>query len=327
VVRNGGGTHAHRYPTNRHPVNDARDYTLEYQAHPAVHRIVQPNCNTPNLFTVIARGAALALLGGAALLAGCSISSDKPAEPPEIELPYEPPHMTVTEAPALPPVEPELVKHGPRDRKLIALTFDACSTRRPSRYDEHVVKVLIDMHVPATIFLGGKWMEDHPEQTRYLASFPQFEFGNHSFLHPHMTRVSDERVRHELEWTQDVMYSLTGRRATLFRAPYGEVDNHLVQMAAAEGFTTIQYDLASGDPDRNASKEKLIEYVSTMTHKGSIVVMHINGRGWHTAEALPEIITKLRKRGFEFVTVSELLNAHEPPIETAAKSNGNHAKP
>ena len=69
----------------------------------------------------------------------------------------------------------------------------------------------------------------------------------------------------------------------------------------------MQYDLPSGDPDTNATKEKLIEYVSTMTKNGSVIVMHMNGRGWHTAEALPEIIDRLRKRGFIFVTVSELM--------------------
>ncbi len=240
-------------------------------------------------------------------------------------LPYEPPGMKVTQAPTLPPVEPEIVNHGPRSRKLVALTFDACSTRRPSRYDERVAKVLIDMHVPATIFLGGKWMEDHPEHTRYLASFPQFELGNHTFLHPHMTEVSDERVQNELQWTQDVMYAITGRRATLFRPPYGEVDDHLVKLAAADGLTTVQYDLASGDPDKHATKDKLIEYVSTMAKPGSIVVMHINRRGWHTAEALPDIIKRLRKRGFEFVTVSQLLDANQPAGSTTASADGGHA--
>jgi peptidoglycan/xylan/chitin deacetylase (PgdA/CDA1 family) len=266
------------------------------------------------------------LLCCAVLAAGCSMSNDEPVEQ-EVALPYEPPQTSVTQAPPLPPVEPQLVKHGPRDRKLIALTFDACSTKRPSRYDERVAKVLIDMNVPATIFFGGKWMEDHPEHTRYLASFPQFELGNHTFLHPHMTRVADTRARDELEWTQDVMYSLTGRRATLFRAPYGEVNDHLVHLAAAEGLTTIQYDLASGDPDKHASKKKLIEYVTTMAKNGSIVVMHINRRGWHTAEALPQIITKLRKRGFAFVTVSELLRARPPATETAAAAAAMPAKP
>jgi peptidoglycan/xylan/chitin deacetylase (PgdA/CDA1 family) len=110
-----------------------------------------------------------------------------------------------------------------------------------------------------------------------------------------------------------VFYTVTGRQATLFRAPYGEYDHRVVRFAADAGLTTIQYDLASGDPDVHATKEKLIEYVVENTHPGSIIVMHINRRGWHTAEALPDIIDSLHQRGFTFVTVGELLARMNSP--------------
>jgi peptidoglycan/xylan/chitin deacetylase (PgdA/CDA1 family) len=67
------------------------------------------------------------------------------------------------------------------------------------------------------------------------------------------------------------------------------------------------YDLASGDPDTNITAQALIRYVTSAAKKGSIIVMHVNGRGWHTAEALPSIIAGLKRRGFRFVTVGELL--------------------
>jgi peptidoglycan/xylan/chitin deacetylase (PgdA/CDA1 family) len=222
-------------------------------------------------------------------------------------LPYQPPAQEYAAPPPVTPITPRIVEHGSRKIRVVALTFDACATEKPGGYDERITQVLLDMKVPATIFLGGKWMEDQPEQTRYLASIPQFELGNHTFLHPHMTDLSPERMREELRWTQEVMYSLTGRQATLFRAPYGEINRKVVAVAAEFGLTTIQYDIASGDPDKRATKKRLENYVTDMAKGGSIVVMHINGRGWHTAEALPKIIFRLRKRGYTFVTVSELL--------------------
>ena len=231
----------------------------------------------------------------------------------EIVLPYAPPTLKVTEPPPLPPVAPEVVFHGPRDAKLIALTFDACSTRQPSHYDERVTQVLVDKQVPATIFLGGKWIEENLDHTRYLASLPQFELGNHTFLHPHLTKVSDARLREELAWTQAVLYTVTGRQATLFRAPYGEYDHRVVRLAAEAGLTTIQYDLVSGDPDVHNTKDKLITHVVENARPGSIIVMHINRRGWHTAEALPAIIDSLRQKGFTFVTVGELLSGTGRP--------------
>lgn len=225
----------------------------------------------------------------------------------------EPP---VAITPSLVAVTPIVINHGPRRLKRIALTFDACSLDAESYYDERVARILIEMRVPATIFVGGKWMRDHPEQLRTLAALPQFELASHGFLHPRMTKLSDERVRQELKWTQDTMYSMIGRQPTLFRAPYGEINHHLVKLAAESGLRTIQFDLPSGDADKNASKKKLIEYVGTVAKPGSIVVMHINRRGWHTADALPEIIAKLRRRGFQFVTVSELLGLDPTPRET-----------
>jgi peptidoglycan/xylan/chitin deacetylase (PgdA/CDA1 family) len=242
-------------------------------------------------------------------------------QPTEVDsLPYTPPSLRVESLPALSPVNPTVISHGPREKKLVALTFDACSTLKPSRYDERITKTLIETNTPATLFLGGKWIEEDSAQTKYLASFPQFELANHTFLHPHLLKVSDERVRQELRWTQEAMFSVTGRQATLFRPPYGEYDDRIVRIAAEMGLTTVQYDLASGDPDPHISKEELIKYVSSMAKNGSIIVMHVNRRGWHTAEALPEIISRLRARGFVFVTVSQLIALSLPSTEEKEKA-------
>ena len=205
------------------------------------------------------------------------------------------------------PVIPVVIFHGSRDRKVVSLTFDACSATGPSRYDERIMDILIETETPATLFLGGRWMEEQSEPTRFLASLPQFELANHAFHHPHLIQFSDDSIRQELRRTQEVMDSLTGRQPTLFRPPYGEYDDRVVRIAAEMGLTTIQYDLASGDPDPNFTKEKLIRYVTTTAMNGSIIVMHMNQGGWHTAEALPEIIAQLRKRGFTFKTVTDMI--------------------
>ncbi len=233
-------------------------------------------------------------------------------------LPYEPPLAGVLAAPALPAVAPEVVKKGSRRKKQIALTFDACSTQGPGQFDERIIRTLIDLQVPATLFLGGKWMEEHPDETLELSKYSQFELANHTYLHPHLPRESDERVREELARTQDMLYTLTGKRATLFRAPYAEVDARIAQIGAEAGMIAIQYDLASGDPDPHISSKRLLEYVSGQARNGSIVVMHMNGRGWKTAEALPRMVVRLRKKGYKLVTVSELLGRSPAPPVSAA---------
>ena len=218
------------------------------------------------------------------------------------------------------PVVPVAILHGPRDVKVIALTFDACSTIQPSRYDERITNILIESGTPATIFLGGKWMEEEPEHTKELAAHSQFELANHTFSHPHLNQIPCDNIRRELLRTQEIMESLTGRRATLFRPPYGEYNDQVVQIAAEVGLKTVQFDLASGDPDPTFTKERLVRYVTSMAKNGSIIVMHINGRGWHTAEALPEIIARLRDRGFTFMTVGEMMTLHSTEADTKERA-------
>lgn len=235
-------------------------------------------------------------------------------------LPEEPPPLNLQTAPRLDPIPARVERHGPRRKKRIALTFDACSTAGPGRFDERVIRTLIALKVPATLFLGGKWMVEHPDETMELAHYPQFELANHTHLHPHLTRESDERVRDELLYTQDILYTLTGRSARLFRAPYGELDARVARVVGEQGLISIQYDLASGDPDPKISAKRLIEYVTDRAGNGSIVVMHMNGRGWQTAEALPRIVLRLRKKGYKLMTVGEMLGmpAAPPPAPPVA---------
>ena len=220
---------------------------------------------------------------------------------------FAPPGFVYKNPPRLQPIAPQVFFHGPRNKKLIALSFDACANLKRSRYEERITDILVETKTPATLFLGGKWMEEEPEATKRLASYPFFELASHTFLHPHLKELSDERIRQELRWTQQIMFSLTGRQPTCFRPPYGEYDDRVVRIASEMGLTTVEFDLASGDPDSSISKERLVDYVSSMARNGSVIVMHINHGGWHTAEALPEIIARLRKRGFSFATVSGLI--------------------
>jgi peptidoglycan/xylan/chitin deacetylase (PgdA/CDA1 family) len=204
-------------------------------------------------------------------------------------------------------VVPRIITNGSRQEQCIALTFDACATGYKSKYDSAVTGVLMRTQTRATLFISGKWAIEHRKETKLLSQQSIFEIGNHSFIHPHFPAISYNRMKEELQLTQNILFTLTGKSPKLFRSPYGELNDTIVRCAASFGLTTVEYDLPSGDPDTLASKQKLIDYVSAKAKNGSVIVMHMNKRGWHTAEALPEIIERLRTRGFKFVTVSELM--------------------
>jgi peptidoglycan/xylan/chitin deacetylase (PgdA/CDA1 family) len=200
-----------------------------------------------------------------------------------------------------------IFEHGPRSSSKIALTFDACPTGKLDEYDEKVIDILLKGNVPATLFMSGRWVEKNPEKTKLLASQPQFEIAAHSYYHPHMMEKDDERVLRELKRTQTLIRKITGRTPQYFRPPFGEVDERIAKLAAEAGLITVQYDIASGDPDPDLSPQKIVRSVLRDAKGGSIIVFHMNRNGVHTADVLPQIVNGLRERGFTLVTIGELL--------------------
>jgi peptidoglycan/xylan/chitin deacetylase (PgdA/CDA1 family) len=201
---------------------------------------------------------------------------------------------------------------GLTKERLVALTFDACETQKEAGYDARVIDTLRRERVPATLFLGGRWMWSHPNETRQLGAArrqngkPLFELANHSFLHPHLTRMPDARVRSELAVTQAIQYQLTGRQGRWVRAPFAEYSVRVARIAGTLGLKVAQFDVVTGDPDPNVSAGTILRTVKRGVQPGSVVIMHMNRRGWHTAAALPQVIALLRDRGYRFVTMSEL---------------------
>ncbi|MCK9420164.1 MAG: polysaccharide deacetylase family protein [Nitrospirae bacterium] len=200
-----------------------------------------------------------------------------------------------------------IIEHGRRDSREIAITFDACPTTLHDEYDEKVIEVLLGKQVPATLFLSGRWVEKNPEKAKYLAAQSQFELASHGYYHPHLLEKDDARILRELKRTQAIINKTTGRSPRYFRPPYGEVDGRIATIAKTAGLTTIQYDIASGDPDAGLSPQRIVRGILRDAKGGSIIVFHMNRKGVHTAEVLPDIIDGLRKQGFTLVTVGELL--------------------
>jgi len=175
------------------------------------------------------------------------------------------------------------------------------------------VDVLTQYNAPATFFMGGDWMRTHVDETLLLASNPNFEMGNHSWSHPDLPGLSEEIISKEIVKTQNLLYELTGRQSTLFRLPSGKYDDLTLSVIAWNGLQTIQWDLETGDPDPTIDVERMNWAVRERVQNGSIIIMHANGRGWHTAEALPQMIEYLRGQGYTLVTVSQLLGLEPIP--------------
>ena len=217
-------------------------------------------------------------------------------------------------APTFPHTDVHLIFHGDRENAYVALTFDMCQDPKlPSWFDEEIVDALLESDAPATFFLGGDWMRTHPEETKLLAQYPKFELGNHSWSHPDMIDLEEIDMHREIVKTQNMLYSLTGRQSRLFRPPAGLYNTMLLSVAAYHGLYSIHWDADTADPVPDNDAENINRLVRERVQNGSIILMHGNGRGWHTAEALPEMIRYLRDCGYTLVTVSQMIGLEPLP--------------
>ena len=240
---------------------------------------------------------------------------------------------TVTVAPTTtppPPAVPPVYFNGPRDRPLVALTFDSNLTdamiqeldsgRVASFANVAVIDELDQLQVPATIFLAGKWMERYPDLTRRLAADPLFELASHSYAHRafHMPcyglgGLATADMADDVARSEALLRQFTNRPTPYFRFPGGCFDGTALRAIAPTGVTVIQYDLASGDAF-GTSVSAIVTNVLTSTRPGSIIVMHITGGNTAplTAYTLPSIVAGLRQRGFVLVRLSDLLAGDSP---------------
>jgi peptidoglycan/xylan/chitin deacetylase (PgdA/CDA1 family) len=241
-----------------------------------------------------------------------TVTPTQTATPTPSETPTVTPNPNI--APTLSAIPIQFIYHGDRANPYVALTFDLCQTLdAPAGFDANIINTLIQYDVPATFFMGGDWMRTHPDETILLAANPGFELGNHSWDHPDMRKLKDADVSAQIISTQDMLYKLTGRVSHLFRLPFGDSNEQVLNLIAQQGLYTIQWDVETGDPDPNFDAATINKAVRQSVQNGSIIIMHANGRGWHTAEALPQMIDYLQSQGFTLVTVSQLLGLESIP--------------
>ncbi len=218
-------------------------------------------------------------------------------------------------------------------KKLIAFTFDLCES--PSviaGFDDGLVNFLEQNCIRATFFAGGKWMRSHPEETIRLMAQPLFEIGNHSWSHANFRNLDSREARQQVLLTQDQYSKIRSifvarlaeegagqaeiaripERPMLFRFPYGACTRESLSLLAELDLPAIQWNIVSGDPAPGRTSKAIISAVLAKVKPGSIMIFHANGKGRSTLEALHSLVPTLQTQGYEFVTVSELLEAGVP---------------
>jgi len=213
-----------------------------------------------------------------------------------------------------------LLIHGQRASHDVALTFDACPTSHVPPFAPEIVDTLVKDGIPATFFVSGKWAEAHPEDLHALADVPFFAIASHGYRHRHLNGASDQAILAEIDDGRRALERLGGHPQALFRPPFGDRPPGLAGLARRAGVTPVLWDVAPGDPSPQETAADIERDVLRQTRGGSIIVLHVNGRGVGTAAALPRVIARLRERGFRFVTVADLLHQCDAASPDAGQS-------
>jgi peptidoglycan/xylan/chitin deacetylase (PgdA/CDA1 family) len=186
------------------------------------------------------------------------------------------------------------------------------------RFDNpELIAALRALKVPTTVFMTGRWAEEYPDQARAIGRDPLFEVANHSYSHYAFTEdcyglptVPDDRMRADVERAYTAFHEAGIPDARpYFRFPGGCYDRRALRAVGGAGVTAVQWDVVSGDAfatDADAVARQVLDGV----RPGSVVVMHCTRSAAPTTErAVRAIVPELRRRGYRFVKVSELIGA------------------
>jgi peptidoglycan/xylan/chitin deacetylase (PgdA/CDA1 family) len=232
-----------------------------------------------------------------------------------IRLPVDP-HAGGPERPEERPAQPErvdwsarypdeIVLHGP-ERKEVALTFD---DGPDDEWTPQVLRVLDRFGVKATFFVVGQRSERNPSVLRRIVREGHI-VGNHSWNHPNLSKMTKEEVRSQLERTDSVIRKVTGKTTRLFRPPYGAISDIVVQEAVRLHKKMILWNVDSLDWMQLTARQVAANVLSH-TQPGSFILMHSAGGAGEslqgTVDGLPIVIQSLRRLGYSFRTIPQLL--------------------
>lgn len=201
----------------------------------------------------------------------------------------------------------QLYLNAQTENNKVALTFDDGPDKR---FTPKLLDVLKNHHVKATFFSMGAKAAGHPELVKRIVN-EGHAIGNHTYWHPNLIKISQERIEKEVKDTEAIIEKLTGVRTRLFRPPYGSLTEEVVEKLASLDYSIIGWSVDSLDWRQLPPEEISINVLSDI-HPGAIILYH-DGGDWTmdlsgTIKSVDYVIRRLKEEGYEFVTVPELLN-------------------
>lgn len=209
---------------------------------------------------------------------------------------------------------------GSNEKKAIALSFD--DGPHP-RYTDEILDILKEYNIKATFFVLGLHAESYPDIILRQVE-EGHEIGNHSYSHINMKKATKKAIKEEYDRTQEIIYSITKTKPKLFRPPYGNYNNEVVEVVSSDDSTIVLWTFYQDSKDwSNPGVEVIVNTTITKAQGGDIILFHdyVYHKESHTVEALKILIPKLIDKGYYFVTVSDLM---ESPYEKEVLNQDNN---
>lgn len=187
-----------------------------------------------------------------------------------------------------------------KEEKVVSISFDAAWGNEQT---ETLLDILDKYNVKTTFFLVGQWVDKFPDSVKEIAKRGH-DVGNHSNTHPHMTQLSGEKMKSEILACNKKIKSLTGKETTLFRPPYGDYNNAVVNTVKDCGMYCVQWDVDSLDW-KDPTPQQMVQRIKSKISNGSIVLLHNGAK--NTPVALPMIIEAIQSEGYKIVPISQIL--------------------
>lgn len=194
----------------------------------------------------------------------------------------------------------------------VAISFDASWG---SDKTKSIVDICCSYGIKPTFFLTGIWIDANEEMAKYIHEH-DIEIANHSEHHYSMKGLDRKKLNEEIDSTNEKIKKITGSMPKLFRPPFGDYDNALIETLESKQMYCIQWSVDSLDW-KGLSADEIVSRVLKSVEGGSIVLFHNNSD--HIVEALPRIIEGIMAKGLKLVEVGSLIYKDNYKIDSQGK--------
>ena len=201
-----------------------------------------------------------------------------------------------------------------RPDKKISISFDAAWGANDT---DILLKILADNNVLTTFFVCGTWVDNFPEDVMKMAAAGH-DIANHGNNHTHVNKLNLEQNKAEIQNCHNKIKAITGTEPNLFRPPYGEYNNTVINAAEALNYYTIQWDVDSHDWMAKGQDYEIDRVLNNKNlQDGSIILFHNDAK--HTPQTLDTIIKGLKEKGYELVPISQLIYTDNFEIDSTGR--------